>query len=150
MEPWTLKNVDSEVSKCSSDSSKKNALQDQIKIFWRGWGCGWAQTAFSKKGDPMISTVEYLTMRLKFILKEVKHLKISKPDDLPLSPSPLKSIPELGTLTVDAVKLKNKARFTFESSSVLTNLNLLEAKHSKRKRADKEVDEHAHTQPNVI
>lgn len=98
----TCAKVDMELKKIKSDTRKREALKDQIKM--RSLGLGWndCHHAWSKGGTPYSSAV--LATHLKQnIIKKHKTRKIPKkpPIDYPTR----KELPVLGTLSPDIIRL---------------------------------------------
>lgn len=98
--PLALNEIDGALEPLSK-SAQLELLKRNIKIYKFGWGLDFAHTAFSCKDDPAVGTVGDLTKHLKDVLKEVKKRRLTKPTEPPSIPSPVLSMPSLGTFTQD-------------------------------------------------
>lgn len=98
--------VDKEIKKYTSASSKLQALKEQVNIRVKGFGWTEFKIPFSKKGDPSVGTVEDLTEGLKYIIRDEQKRVI--PTEAATPSSKLSKLGVLGTLSADARNLRSQ------------------------------------------
>ena len=95
-----------ELKKLTSTTAKLDALKENIKIRWKGFNWDWCQHAWSKDGRKY--TVKELANHLRWIIKEEKRRKLTRPGEPEPDVPKRKKNSSLGTITSFAASLDKK------------------------------------------
>jgi hypothetical protein len=142
---WTTSaQVDSELKKLGGDeAAKKEALKDQGKIRWKGFG--WADLRFAFSAAGVEHTVEDLTAKVKSMIKcEAGRVPPSEP---PTFVPRTQLLFHLGTLTPGALALRDEAAWSTGEIEDARVKFRSERAHAAAKREHERHDAYAVEQP---